>query len=246
MERTKKTLKFLSRLLAGLFFTLAFFLLFVSVFGTGLIEGLPVLESSLQEKILDPDFILSQVAQQSGLTPAEIKEACRQSPNQEGCEQINNPGSLATPIIAQIQDQIGPYKPFINNLTAPMAILFILSLIFYFFGTFSVYAALFKISINAFISSVFGYIAFSSLPKLIPGIIDQALKIAAADVSDQLPTDFKTNLIDVMNTWMQAPLSELNSLLTYLIAISLLSSILFYFLKRKQGKLTEPKSVEGS
>lgn len=231
-----KILKFLSNFFAGILFTLSFFLVFTSVFVSGLLENLPVLESSLQEQLFDKDLILEQIAKESGLTQQQIIEICKQDPNQPTCEQIENPELTTKPIIDEINNQISPYKSLIENSKFLAVLFFALSILFYFLGTMSVYASLFKVSINTLISAVFGYITFSSLPKLIPGIVDQALNIASADISNELPANFKENLINVMNDWMKIPIDNLNTLFLYLIGISLLTSIVFYFLKKKEKK----------
>ena len=234
--KAKKILQFLSRSFAGLLFTVGFFLLFMSVFLSGLLENLPVLKSSLQENLVNEDFIAEQIAAQSGIAVEQVKEIFRKDPAQEGCEPLNNPNLMATSLVEEITNKINPYAQLINKLKLLMIFLFVLSLVFYFLGTMEIYAALFKISINTAISAVFGYIAFSSLSTLLPGIVDQAFNIAAADISQKLPIGFKENIIKVVNAWLEVPISNLNKLFIYLAAISLLTSILFYILKRKKAK----------
>ena len=233
--KAKTILQFLSRSFAGLLFTAAFFILFTSVFLSGLFGNLPVLESSLQENLVNSDFIAQQIASGSNISSEQVKEICRKNPAQEGCEQLNNPNLMASSLVEEITNQINPYAQLINKLKPLMILLFVLSLVFYFLGTMSIYAALFKISINTFISALSGFIIFSSLPKLLPGIVDQAFNIASADISKELPVNFKENLIVVINNWLKIPLAELNTLFIYLIAASILASIIFYFLKKKHS-----------
>lgn len=234
--KAKKILKFLSRSLASLLFTAAFFILFTSILLSGLLENLPALKSSLQETFATPDFIAQQLAAGSGLSVEQVKEICKTNPAQEGCEQLNNPNLVASSLVEEITNQINPYAQLVNRLKLLMIFLFALSLVFYFLGTFSMYAALFKVSINILFSAVFGYIAFSSLPSLLPGIVDQALSIISADISQELPAGFKENIIQIINTWLKVPISNLNNLFIYLAVISLVTSILFYFLKKKKEK----------
>ncbi len=234
--KAKKILQFLSRSFAGLLFTAGFFLLFTSVFLSGLLGNISVLESSLQEKLLNSDFIAEQIAVGSGLSAEQVKEICKKNPAQEGCEQLNDPEILSSSIIEQINNQINPYKPIIDNSKFLMVLFFIISFVFYFLGTMSLYVAVFKISINTLFSAVFGYIALSSLPKLLPGIVDQAFNIASADISQKLSAGFKENIVEVINAWMEIPISNLNNLFMYLTAASLLVSILFYILKKKKAK----------
>ena len=231
--KAKKFLKFLSNSFAGILFTLSFFLLFKSIFVSGLLENLPVLESSLQKQLSDKDLILEQIAKESNLTQQEVKEICKQNPDQPGCEQIENPGLAAKPVIDEINKQVDPYKLFIENSKFLAALVFILSIFFYFLGTMSIYASLFKISINTLISAIFGYVTFASLPKSIPVMVDQAFNIASADISNGLPVSFKETLVAVINDWLKVPMDNLNTLFIYLIAISLLTSIWFYFLKKR-------------
>ncbi|MBI2105893.1 hypothetical protein HYT56_03590 [Candidatus Woesearchaeota archaeon] len=235
MIKTGKILKFLSRALASLLFTFAFFMLFASVFGANLIENLPSLESSLKENFFESDILLEQLSKESGLTAAEIREACKQdqNKNQENCKQINNPEQAAASATDEIKKQIAQYEPILNNLAIPIIVVFILSLLFYFLGTMSIYTALFKISINAFFSAIFGFLAFSSFSKLLPGIVDQAFNIVSADISQEIPIEFKQNIINVINDWLKSPLSELNTLLIYIGAVSLITSIIFYLLKNR-------------
>ncbi len=229
----KKVLKFLSNFLAGILFTISFFLLFTSVFVSGLIENLPVLESSLQDQLFDKGLILEQIAKESGLTQQQIIEICKQDPNQLTCEQIESPGLTTKPIIDEINNQISPYKPFIDNSKFLAALFFVLSIVFYFIGTMSIYVSLFKISVNTLISSAFGFITIISFPKIIPGVVDQAFNITSADISSELPANFKENLIIIINEWFNNPIAELKTLFIYIITVSLLASVVFYFLKRK-------------
>ena len=224
--------------MAGLLFTLAFFMLFASVFGASLIENLPVLESSLQKNFFNSDTLLEQISKESGLTVAEIREACKQdqNKNQESCRQINNPGLAAASAAEEIKNQIVQYEQILNSLTIPIVVIFVLSLLFYFLGTMSVYAALFKVSINAFLSAIFGFLAFSSFSSSLPGFVDQALNIASADISQEIPAGLKQNIINVVNDWLKAPLSELNTLLIYVAVVSLTTSVIFYFLKKRNEK----------
>ena len=237
--KAKTILKFLSNSFAGLIFTAAFLLLFTSIFVSGLLDNLPVLESSLQQQLSDSNFILEQIAKGSNLKPEEILKLCEQNPNQPACEQIKNPGLAAKPAIDEINKQIDPYKPLLKNSKFLVIILFIFSILFYFLGTMSLYASLFKISINTLISALSGLIIFSSVPKLLPGMVDQAFNIASADISRELPVSFKENLIVVINDWLKIPLAELNTLFIYLIAASILASVLFYFLKKKHQQTTK-------
>ena len=211
-------------------------MLFTSIFVSGLLENLPVLESSLQNQLADNDLILEQIAKESNLTPKQITEICNKNPSEPACEQIENPGLAAKPIIDEINKQVSPYKSYLENSKFLAILFFALSIVFYFFGTESIYASLFKVSINTLVSAVFGFIAFSSMPRLIPGIVDQALNIASTDISSELPINLKEGLIEIMNNWMKVPLDNLNTLFIYLIIISLLTSIVFYFLKRKMEK----------
>jgi len=119
---------------------------------------------------------------------------------------------------------------------------FALSILFYFLGTVSIYASLFKVSINALISSIFGYIAFSSLPKFIPGVVDQAFNIISADISNELPVGFKESIVTVMSSWLKNPIANVNKLFFYIIVVSILTSIVFYFLKK--GHISSPAVTE--
>ncbi|MBI2507865.1 hypothetical protein HYV89_02825 [Candidatus Woesearchaeota archaeon] len=231
---TKKILKFLSRSFAGLLFAAAFFILFTSLFFSGLLENLPALELSLQKNLVNSDFIAAQIASGSGLSVQEVKEVCKNDPAQEACKQLNNPGSLASSLVKEIENQINPYYEPLSKLKPVMIFLFALSLAFYFLGTGSVYGALFKISLNILISAASVYLIFSILPSLLPGIVGQALSIASADISQSLPAGFKESIIEVVNDWMKVPISNLNKLFIYSAVFSLLSSIIFYFLKRKK------------
>ena len=106
--KAKKILQFLSRSFAGLLFTVGFFLLFMSVFLSGLLENLPVLKSSLQENLVNEDFIAEQIAAQSGIAVEQVKEICRKDPAQEGCEPLNNPNLMATSLVEEITNKINP------------------------------------------------------------------------------------------------------------------------------------------
>ena len=234
--KTKKILQFLSRSLAGLLFTAGFFIFFASIFLSGLLENIPVLENSLQENLITEDYLAEQIASSSGLSVLEVKEICKKNPAQEGCEQLNNPSMVSSSLIENIKEQISPYAQLVNNLKILMVLFFALSLIFYFLGTMSIYSAIFKISMNAFLSAVFGYIAFSTLPKTLLGIIEQALSMMSADISQALPEGFREILVKIINEWISLPISNLNKLFIYLAAASLPVSILFYFLKRKKEK----------
>ena len=122
----KKILKFLSRSFAGLFFTAGFFILFTSIFLSGLLENLPTLESSLQEDLFNENYIAAQLASNSGLSVEEVKEIYRKNPAQEGCDQLNHPNILASTLVENIKEQINPYAQLINKLKVLMFLLFAL------------------------------------------------------------------------------------------------------------------------
>jgi len=225
-------LKLVSRSIASLLFTIAFFLLFANVFGSSLIDNVDVLETSLQEQFSSSDFLINQIAEQFGLTAEELRTVCELDPSREGCNLISDSGtSLANLGISEFKDQILSYESLVKNLKAPMVIVFALSLVFYFLGTFSVYATLFKISINTLISAVLGFIAFDSIPSFLPKLMDQAIPLGL-----DFPEELKTITLNALTAWFEIPLTVLNTLLTYLIAISIATSIFFYFLKKKRSQ----------
>jgi|ETNmetMinimDraft_2_1059921.scaffolds.fasta_scaffold47871_2 hypothetical protein len=222
-------LKFLSRSLGGLFFSLAFLLLFLFIFGTSMIENVDAFEADLKSQIVESDLILNQLAQESGMTPEEIKEICQLNPSQDSCDLINNPESALDQMgISQIKTEIQSYEKSVDMLATPILILFILSLIFYFVGMLSFYGVLFKISVNALISGVFGYFAFTSIPSFIPKIMDKYLIGVGAGSAE-----IKDIALNSLNSWLEIPLSTLNSFFIGLIAVSLIAGIIFWFLKRK-------------
>ncbi len=233
--KAKKILQFLSNSLAGLFLTAGFFILFASIFATGLLDNLDVLESSMQEQF-GLDFILEQMAKESQLTKQQIIDLCMKNPSQEGCSQINNPEMFSSQAIGEIEKQINPYKSLIEKFKPLMILFFILSLVFYFLGTFSIYASIFKISINTLISSCLGYVAFASLPGLLPNVIDQAVSMVSSDLPLELSANFKESLAIIIGDWLEIPIAELKTLFVYLIISSLVCSVAFYLLKKKQNK----------
>ncbi len=232
--KAKKILQFLSNLLAGLFLTAAFFMLFASVFTTSLLENIPALESSIQEQF-GSDLVLEQIAKESQLTKEQIIGICRKDPMQEGCDQINNPEKFSSQAIEKIEKQISPYKSVIDGLKPLMILFFILSFVFYFLGTFSIYASIFKVSVNMLISSAFGYITFSSLPGFLPDVINQGISLVSSDIPAELSTNFKESLVIILGDWLKNTIAELKSLFLYIIIFSLLVSIAFYFLKKRHG-----------
>jgi len=52
----------------------------------------------------------------------------------------------------------------------------------------------------------------------------------------KIPAGLKQNIINVVNDWLKAPLSELNTLLIYVAVVSLTTSVIFYFLKKRNEK----------
>ena len=232
--KVKRILQFLSNSLAGLLFTAAFFILFASTFAASLLENLPVLESSMQKQF-GSDFVVEQIAKESGLTKEEIIRICSGNPVQEGCDQINNPEKFSSQAIEKIEKQISPYKSIMDKLKPVMFLLFILSLVFYFFGTMSVYGSCFKLSVNALTSTLLGYIALASLSGALPGIIDQGFEIASQDLPAGI-SSLKEEIAVIMIEWLEEPIEELRSLFLYILIFSLLSSIIFYFLKKKLDK----------
>lgn len=231
----KKLLQFLSRSFASLLFTAAFFILFASIFSASLFENLPTLEVSIQEQF-GSDFIIEQLAKESGLTKEQIMNICKENPAQEGCDQINDPQIFSSKAVADVEKQLDSYKSVISSLKPFMILFFILSLVFYYLGTVSVYASLFKISVNILISAVFGYLAFASLPGILPSAIEQGFEIASPDISAEISSSLKEGIAVIVTEWLKNPIVELKTLFIYLIIFSLLTSILFYFLKRKYSK----------
>tara|TARA_Y100000034_G_C6763881_1_gene340424 strand:- start:102 stop:782 length:681 start_codon:yes stop_codon:yes gene_type:complete len=224
-------LKLLSKTLAGLLFTLAFFMLFASVFGSSLISNFDSFESTFKSELSESDILVEQVASQSGLTVNELRTICQQNPLQDSCELINNPESAFEKMgLGQLKTEVESYGSIFDKFTVPMIIIFILSLIFYYLGTFSVYGALFKVSLNTLISAVLGFIAFDSMPSYLPKILNKVISSQAQEI----PTELQNIILNSINAWLKISLSSLNTLFTYIIGISIASSILFYFLKKKQ------------
>lgn len=232
--KAKKILQFLSNLLAGLFLTTAFLMLFASVFTTSLLENLPMLESSMQEQF-GSDFVLEKIAKESQLTKEQITDICKKDPMQEGCDQINNPEKFSSQAMAEIEKQVSHYKSIIDGLKPLMILFFILSFVFYFLGTFSIYASIFKVSVNMLVSSVFGYIAFASLPGFLPDVINQGISMVSSDIPAELSANLRESLVIILGDWLKNPIAELKSLFLYIIIFSLLVSIAFYFLKKKRS-----------
>ncbi|MAG45436.1 MAG: hypothetical protein CMH63_01535 [Nanoarchaeota archaeon] len=221
-------LKFISRSLGGLCFSLAFLLLFIFIFGASMVENVDTFEADLKAQISNSNLILNQLAQSSGMTEEELKEICNQMPSQEGCDLINNPElALDQMGISSIKTEIQSYEQYVDMLVTPMLVLFVLSLVFYFVGMLSFYGAIFKISVNALLSGIVGYFAFTSIPSFIPKIMEKLT------VEQEVPAELQAILTTSFQSWLEIPLTTLNSFFLGLIAVSLVIAIIFWFLKRK-------------
>lgn len=220
--------KFITRSLGSLFFTLAFLCLFLFIFGNSLIENLDVFEADLKAQLSDSDFLLTHLSKETGLTKTEIQDLCKENPSQDSCQLITHPELALEQLgFPQIKAELQSYQKYTTLLVTPIFILFILSLVFYFIGMVSFYGALFKLSLNAFISALIGYFAFSSLPSFVPKAIQKA------SLEQEVPAEFQSFLSHSLKSWLEIPLATLNNFFIGLIAVSLILGILFYFLKKK-------------
>ncbi len=193
-----------------------------------MVENVDTFEADLKAQISNSNLILNQLAQSSGMTEEELKEICNQMPSQEGCDLINNPElALDQMGISSIKTEIQSYEQYVDMLVTPMLVLFVLSLVFYFVGMLSFYGAIFKISVNALLSGIVGYFAFTSIPSFIPKIMEKLT------VEQEVPAELQAILTTSFQSWLEIPLTTLNSFFLGLIAVSLVIAIIFWFLKRK-------------
>jgi len=234
-------LKFISRSLGKFLisFSLTFFIL--SFLAISLADNTDTLRSSLSSGLASED-LLEELIDTSELSIGEIKELCKQNPEQGGCDAVNNPAKL---VDEQIISELDPLLQQIKDLRSTMVnvrilsvITFILGMILLYLGTFNIPLTLYKASLTTSISSAFYIIFYKFVGTSIPSIAEQATS------TQEVPQELIQVAISAVTAWMEVPISAVVDISTILIVISLPLTILFFFLKRRHEKNNQPLTSE--
>jgi len=226
-------LKTISRFSGKTLISISLTIFILTFFTIPLIENVDVLEESLVESFTN-EILLEEVAENSDLSVQEIKDLCNKNPEQEGCEIVTDPSSLLEEEISPVIKQLEEAKPFLFLARIISFFLFLLGILFLYLGTFNLILVGYKTSITTLFTSLFYALVYGTLNKTIPNLAEQAM------ISPDVPKSLLKITIDATTKWFQASSKQVLVLCIVLIVISLVLTIIFYLLKRKQ----QPKEVK--
>jgi len=234
ISKTKKALKTLSRWLGGILFSLALLLLFTNLFASALVNNTDILKESLSEEITDSNIFVDQILENSeGTTEEEIRIFCNQNPNEELCKVLDNPGEAVADSFGfdELEQNLEPVKEGLNSSRIIIGILFFLGLLFNFLGRISFYRMMFRMSRSVFIESTLWLVLFDIFPGSISTLFDLFVP-----QNSQIPTDLLVLISDVVDKWFDIALSSLKEIMIWIIAISVVLTITFYFLNKRSSQ----------
>lgn len=231
-SRTRKILKGISRWIGGALFSLALLLLFTNLFLSALVNNTDSLKEVLAQEITDSDIFVDQLLEHSNATEEEINEFCRQNPQEELCKVLEDPGAPVVDSLGldEFDEKMQPVREVLKQSQIPMAVLLFLGLLFHFLGKISIYDMLYKISRSTFIESALWFILFILSPAFIPILLNQFVP-----KDTEIPLELINLALNAIDKWFDIALADLKFTMIMIVIISLIASIAFYILKRKNA-----------
>ena len=229
-SKTKKTLKGFSRWTGGILFSLALLMLFINLFASALVNDIDSLKQVLSDEITNSDIFVDQLIEHSGATKEEVKEFCKQNPQEELCKVIDNPGAPIADTLGfdELDKNIEPVKQGLKQSKPFILILLFLGVLLHFLGRISIYDMLYKISRTTFIESILGVVLVILSPKFIPNIINNF-----TPENKEIPVELITLALNTVDKWFNLALAELKTIMIIIAVVSLILSITAYILNKK-------------
>ncbi|MAF50826.1 MAG: hypothetical protein CMH64_01920 [Nanoarchaeota archaeon] len=224
-------LKFIPRALGKFLISISITVFIATFLAISLADNTDSLKESLTSELSSED-LLEDLIDTSEFSIAEIKELCSQNPNQEGCDEINDPSKLVeeqiTSELDPILNEIQSLKPAMENLRILSIIVFLLGIGLLYLGTLNISLTLYKAFSTTLVSSIFYILFYKFASTSIPSLAKQA----TASQQD-VPQELLNVAVNAVTEWMLIPIGVVIKVSIILIAISLPLTILFFFLKRK-------------
>lgn len=229
-SKTKKTLKGFSRWTGGILFSLALLMLLINLFASALINNTDLLKQVLSDEITNSDIFVDQLIENSGATKEEIKEFCRQNPQEELCKVMDNPGALIADTLGfdELDKNMEPVKQVLKQSKPFILILLFLGVLLHFLGRISIYDMLYKISRTAFIESALGIVLVILSPKFIPNIINKFIP-----KNIETPVELVNLALNAVDKWFNLAIAEFKTTMIIIAVVSLALSITAYILNKK-------------
>ena len=133
-------LKLFSRSLGKILISISILIFLTSFIVLALENNIDVLKSSLSSEELLEEIMQTD----SGMSFDEIKELCNQTPEEEGCDVIQDPSKLFDESFNVISDSIASNTNNINLIKILSIVLFLVGIILIYLGTQDIFTTIFK------------------------------------------------------------------------------------------------------
>tara|TARA_Y100000034_G_scaffold111069_1_gene143744 strand:+ start:1233 stop:1943 length:711 start_codon:yes stop_codon:yes gene_type:complete len=228
-------LKLISRSLGKFLISISVTVFILTFLAIGLADNTDALKSSF-----DSEQLLQIALEDSDITIEEAKELCKQNPEQENCDLIEDPSKIMGEQLDPLLDKLEGYKQDILNARFLSMGAFILGLIFLFLGTSSIILTLYKASFTTALSSAFYIIFYKFLSGSVPSIAEEV------SAQQDVPQELLEIAINAVTTWLELPIQEVVSISIILLVISLPIAIIFFILKRKYPQEKTETSISAN
>lgn len=231
-------LKFISRFIGKFLLSTSLTIFILTFFIISLIGNVDVLKKSIKDE-LTPELIIDQIitSESEKLSAKEVIELCKKNPQQKGCEEITDPSLFFDEQLKPLVSKLEEIKPQVILARTASIVIFLLSILFIYLGTFNIIVTGYIISFSIFLTSLFYAVFYKFLIPSLPNLIQNFLLQSKEEIPKKLIEVF----IKIFSNWLQTPVNIVFNICLILTLIFLPLTILFYFLKRKQSKKQSSK-----
>ncbi|MCD4666783.1 hypothetical protein K8R47_03160 [archaeon] len=219
-----KILRFLAKLIGGMFLTLGLTLFILSFFINYSLDNVDTLEETVDD--LGSEFIIDKISEESNMDKDQLLLFCEQNPEDLACAAINNPveASGFSGFINKVQE----YDNYVTILRFISYFLFLIGFLLIWLGAGSIINALYLASLKSTITSLIAIIYYNLLPKVITNALENML-VQQQGVSFELLEIIREALL----IWVKIPVFKtvMTSIIITIIFGAL--TLLFFLIKRK-------------
>ena len=197
---------------------LALGLLFVSVFGSNLVDSFPDYKTDIDNEILN--LVYTDLEEQTGLTREQIQRQC-ENDNSDFCMSFSDENLKENSPFTKLQGDLERVRYYFNAARNIGAFLLAVGLALYLLGL-GVISGLKHALISGAVASVFNYLFYKFA---LMGIVNSMIK-------DALP-DGLGGILGIMKIWINSSVSETISFIMIVGVVSIASMIIFLVIKKK-------------
>jgi len=197
---------------------LALGLLFVSVFGSNLVDSFPDYKTDIDNEILN--LVYTDLEEQTGLTREQIQRQC-ENDNSDFCMSFSDENLKENSPFTKLQGDLERVRYYFNAARNIGAFLLAVGLALYLLGL-GVISGLKHALFSGAVASVFNYLFYKFA---LMGIVNSMIK-------DALP-DGLGGILGIMKIWINSSVSETISFIMIVGVVSIASMIIFLVIKKK-------------